>query len=62
MDKNIDSCSAKVAKELDMNLTLINERVEEAARYCNNSIYKDLLFDKMVYAKIGEYPTITLNH
>lgn len=44
-----------------MNLTLINERVEEAARYCNNSIYKDLLFDKVMYSKIGYYPAITLN-
>ena len=42
-------------------MTVINEKVEEVGRYCNNSIYKDLLFDKLAYSKIGVYPTITLN-
>lgn len=61
-DKNTDGCSAIVASNLGMNLTIINERVEEAARYCNNSIYRDMLFDKVVYTKIAQYPAITLNH
>jgi hypothetical protein len=38
-EKNIDRCSERVATDLNLNIDLVNERVEDAARKCKNTLY-----------------------
>ena len=54
-------CSERVATDLGMDLTLINERVEDAARKCNNTLYNAINSDKYMYTHINEYPSFTVD-
>lgn len=60
-DKNIDMCSERVATDLGMDLTLINEKVEDAARKCTNALYDDVNSDKYMYTHVNEYPSFTVD-
>ena len=54
-------CSERVATGLGMDLTLINERVEDAARKCENNLYDEINSDKYMYTHINEYPSFTVD-
>lgn len=60
-DKNIDMCSERVATDLGMDLTLINERVEDAARKCENNLYNEISSDKYMYTHVNEYPSLAVD-
>lgn len=63
-DKNIDICSERMAVVvgIDMaSMVSINEKVQDAAVKCENSLYDDINADKYMYTHINEYPTFSVD-